>query len=45
MSNVTNIDFESENIKILLEICKFYGRDVNIMEMFDLFKTILKKDN
>ena len=26
-----------------MEICKFYGRDINIMEMYGLFENILKK--
>ena len=26
-----------------MEICKFYGRDINIMEMFGLFENILAK--
>jgi hypothetical protein len=33
----------SENVKILLEITKYYGRDVNVMEVYSLFKGILKK--
>ena len=40
---VEQISFQEENITILLEICKFYGRDINIMEMYALFENILKK--
>ena len=40
---IENISYAQENITILLEICKFYGKDVNIMEMYGLFKGILKK--
>jgi len=42
-SNVTNIDQEGENTKIVLEILKFYGRDCNVMEVWDMFRCILKK--
>ena len=34
----------SENTTILLEILKYHGRDVNIVDMYDLFKTIHKED-
>ena len=37
------IEPNDENCKILFEICKFYGKDINIMEMYNAFKTILKK--
>lgn len=40
---IGNINPNSEGSKILLEICKFQGRDVNILDMFEMFKTILKK--
>ena len=33
-----------ENTTILLEILKYHGRDANIVDMFDLFKTIHKED-
>ena len=40
---IEHIDSSEENTKILYELMKFYGRDVNILEMYGLFKTILKK--
>lgn len=40
---VEHIDSKEENTKILYELMKFYGRDVNVWEMYGLFKTILKK--
>ena len=42
---VEHIDSCEENTKILYELMKFYGRDVNILEMYGLFKTILKKQS
>lgn len=41
--DIVNIEPYSEGSKILLEICKFQGRDVNILDLYDMFKTILKK--
>lgn len=40
---VEQISFQEENCTILMEICKFYGRDINVMEMYQLFENILKK--
>jgi hypothetical protein len=40
---VEHIDSKEENTTILYELMKFYGRDVNVLEMYGLFKTILKK--
>ena len=42
-AGVELIDYREENVKILLEITKYYGRDVNVWEMFSLFQTIIKK--
>ena len=42
---IEHIDSSEENTKILYELMKFYGRDVNILEMYGLFKTILKKQS
>ena len=42
-TGIENISYAQENMTILLEICKFFGRDVNIMEMYALFKRILQK--
>ena len=33
-----------ENTTILLEILRYHGRDVNIVDMFDLFKKIHRED-
>lgn len=41
--NIESISYQEENVAILLEICKFYGRDINIMEMYGLFENIIKK--
>lgn len=41
---VENIEHESPNIKILMEIMKLQGKDLNVMDLFLLFKTILQKD-
>lgn len=43
ISGVEDIDSGEEDVKILYELMKFYGRDVNVLEMFSLFKVIMKK--
>ena len=39
---LAEVPASKEDMTILLEILKYYGRDVNIVDMLDLFKTIHK---
>jgi len=38
--DIEKIDFSEENCKILMEILRYTGRDVNVLELYDAFKTI-----
>jgi hypothetical protein len=32
-----------ENLTIVLEILKYYGRDINLVEVYDMFRSVHKK--
>lgn len=42
-SGVEHVKSTYENTQILLELLKYYGRDCNLVEVFDLFKNVSKK--
>jgi len=41
--NIERIDYREDNSNVLLQIMKYFGKDVNIHEMYQLFRTILQK--
>lgn len=42
-AEIEKINFREENCKILIEILKYFGKDVNIVELFYAFKKIYEK--
>ena len=44
MQGVENIEAERGDQTILLELMMFYGRDVNLVQLFQMFKTIHTRD-
>ena len=40
-----NLQAEHENVTILLEIMKYSGKDINLVEAFELFKKCHQKDS
>lgn len=42
-TDVERLTFNEENSKILMESFKFYGRNINILEMYDAFQTVYDK--
>ena len=44
LSQIEKLDPREEDTTILLEILKFSGRDVNVLEMFQAYKVIMMKD-
>ena len=41
--NIERIDYREDNTNVLLQIMKYFGKDVNIYEMYQLFRTIVAK--
>jgi len=41
--SIENVSPSHEDTGILLEIFKYYGRDINVVESFDLFKAVMEK--
>jgi hypothetical protein len=42
-SDIEKISFLEDPLTIVFSLCRFSGREVNVVELYELFKTILLK--
>ena len=40
---IEKINFREENSKVIMEILKYFGKDINILEVFQAYKQIYTK--